>query len=169
MWCCRAGLSSPADPGSEDPALRRPKSLEPEARVSQELTKSLDRPGQLLAVPLQVRPQVTDVSDARLHRAQCERPWTDDLAFELVPGARRRDRRFRLRPHGVRRGKRRTVAVAARIDQDPVAAIHLRELLREVVRVAGHEEPARGVRESRDLTEAGRGIERHDYVEPFRP
>ena len=53
---------------------------------------------------------------------------------DLLPRARRRDRRAGFGPHRVGRRERRAVAVAAGVDVDAPAAIGLAELLREVRR-----------------------------------
>ncbi len=70
-------------------------------------------------------------------------------AFELLPRARRGHRRARLRAHGVGRGERRAVAVAAGVDEDAPAAVGLAELLREALRIALDEKRADGVCEPR--------------------
>src|SRR5206468_7138476 len=84
------------------------------------------------------------------------------------PGARRGNRCARYRAHGVGSGKGCAVAVAPGVDEDPAATIGLAELLREMFRIALHEDCAHPVSELRDLVKAGLTVKRNDNVVPLR-
>ena len=89
----------------------------------------------------------------------------DLAALDLLPGARRGHGCAPLGAHRVGRRERRAVAVAPGVDEDPAAAVHLVELLREVLRIANHEQRSDRMGESGDVAGVGVAVERHDDVE----
>src|SRR4029453_186189 len=82
---------------------------------------------------------------------------------------RRGHRRSTPGAYGVSRGEGRAITVAPRVDVDPAFAIHLAELLRELVGCELHRQRADRVGEARHLIHVRLAVEWHDQVEALRP
>ena len=98
-----------------------------------DLDPSREDDGALRDAALRVRALLGDLGldcrDPVRHVADGEGSRPDRAGLDLLPRAGRRDRSARTGADGVRRGKRRAVAVSPDVDEDAAAAVGLGELV----------------------------------------
>ena len=107
-----------------------------------------------------------DVAE-RVHALEHDRHRVDrrvELVVDLVPAQRRRDRRVRLRPHGVDGSDRLALAVLVRVDQDAAPA-RLRPFGRRELRMRARDRAGDDFGERARLLERRAAVERHEHVE----